>query len=161
MSNYDEVRSILERAQSLASDAYDAADNAESQASDASSYASRASDALNDALEELSNFQSFESNELERLMEIQFALLDVLGVNARRINRLVDGEEFTYSEVVFLRHLHSLLIHLTTRGAEDILVYSDRVTEFETQYIGPDDVLGSKYGKAIRYYVDKKEATNV
>jgi len=73
----------------------------------------------------------------------------------------VNGEEFTYSEVLFLRYLHPLLVNLTTRGTDDILVYSDRITEFENQYITTDDVLGSKYGRAIKYYVDKKEATNV
>jgi hypothetical protein len=161
MSNYDEVRSALEKAQSLAGDAYDLADSAESYANDASSHASRASDAINDALEELAKFQPFDSNELERLMEIQFALINVLEVNARRINNLVNGEEFTYSEVLFLRYLHPLLVNLTTRGTDDILVYSDRITEFENQYITTDDVLGSKYGRAIKYYVDKKEATNV
>jgi hypothetical protein len=159
MSNYDAVKEAIERALSLANDAYDAADSAESSASEASGYANQASDAAGTALEELAAFQPFDSDDLERLVEIQFALLDIVGVNARRMNRLIDGNKLSYTEANYLRSLHHLLLKLTTRGDEDLLVYAERVTEFNIVY----GDLPSAYGKTIQLHVDKqdKEATNV
>lgn len=161
MSKFNDVKEALDNALMYARDSYDAADSAESHASDASNYASQASNAIETAMEELSNFQPFDSDEMERLMDIQFALVEVLGVNTRRINRLVDGDDFTYQEVVFFRNLHNLLVNLTTRGLEDIIVYSDRITEFETQYLTGEEPGTRDYNRVIKYYVDKKEATNV
>ena len=157
MSNYDEVKEALERAQSLINDAYDEADSAESSASSASNSASRAGDAIGTALEELSNYQPYDANDLERLIEIQFALVEVLGVNARRINSLVDGNGLTYTEGNYLRVLHQFLTKVTTRGNEDILVYAERVTEFNATY--EDDL--SLYGRKITFYTDKKKAEEV
>ena len=157
MSNYDEVKEALERAQSLINDAYDEADSAESSASSASSSASRAGDAIGAALDELSNYQPYDADDLERLVEIQFALVEVLGVNARRINSLVDGNGLTYTEGNYLRVLHQVLTKVTTRGNEDILVYAERVTEFNATY--EDDL--SLYGRKITFYTDKKKAEEV
>ena len=157
MSNYDEVKEALERAQSLINDAYDEADSAESSASSASSSASRAGDAIGAALDELSNYQPYDADDLERLVEIQFALVEVLGVNARRINSLVDGNGLTYTEGNYLRVLHQFLTKVTTRGNEDILVYAERVTEFNATY--EDDL--SLYGRKITFYTDKKKAEEV
>jgi len=161
MSSYDDIKHSLENAQSFASDAYDAADSAERYCNDASGYASRASDAIETALEQLETFQPYDSNELERLMEIQFVLVETLAVNARRINSLVNGEEFTYSELQFLRNLHNTLAYLTTRGPEDIMVYSNDTTQFEIQYLTGEEPGSDKFEKIIKFYVGKKEATNV
>ena len=138
-----------------ADDAYSSADSAEDHAKDASGYASRASDAISTALEELAAFQPFDSDELERLMEIQFALLELVQVNARRINSLVEGNATSYREGMFLRSLHNWLLKLYTRDANDIYVYSVDKVEFHVEW--PETGV---YGKALKMFVDKKEENN-
>jgi hypothetical protein len=156
MSNFDTVKEAIEHAQSLAGDAYSAADSAEDYARDASGYASRVSDALETALEELGSYQPFDNEEMERLVEIQFALVELIGVNARRMNRLIEGDGFSYDEGRFLRNLHYMLIKLYTRGKDDQFVFSNDITSLEIEYLDSGD-----YGKAFKLFVDKKEETNV